>query len=189
MDFEPLLHLLKASSKKVVQETLIIAFMYRNATVPEKQRNFIAESLEISSDEVEELFTAATRLIKTSLFKGLSVEGIPDLFPSSFNEDLAALLARVIETHHDEWRAELIEQRVSLPRLLEMDWRVDIKSASSDVSSMSIPTALISLKVEDPDLTSVAQEKSVVFELPRETLDTMLDGMTKIKDQLSSIAK
>ena len=36
---------------------------------------------------------------------------------------------------------------VSLPRLVEFDWRVDVKSASDTVPRMSVPTCLLQLKV------------------------------------------
>ena len=36
---------------------------------------------------------------------------------------------------------------VSLPRLVDMDWRVDIKTSSDSISRMAVPTCLLQLKV------------------------------------------
>lgn len=37
---------------------------------------------------------------------------------------------------------------VSLPRLAKFDWRVDIKTASSSLSRMAVPTCLMQLQVK-----------------------------------------
>lgn len=36
---------------------------------------------------------------------------------------------------------------VSLPRLVDMDWRVDIKTSSDSIARMAVPTCLLQLKV------------------------------------------
>ena len=36
---------------------------------------------------------------------------------------------------------------VSLPRLLDFDWRVDVKIASDSVEGMAAPTCLVQMKV------------------------------------------
>lgn len=38
---------------------------------------------------------------------------------------------------------------VSLPRLVDFDWRVDTKMASDSVSRMSVPTCILQMKVQD----------------------------------------
>lgn len=39
---------------------------------------------------------------------------------------------------------------VSLPRLKELDWRVDMIASSDSVSRMSVPTCLVQFKVTSP---------------------------------------
>lgn len=41
----------------------------------------------------------------------------------------------------------LFNPSVSLPRLVDMDWRVDIKTSSDSISRMAVPTCLLQLKV------------------------------------------
>lgn len=36
---------------------------------------------------------------------------------------------------------------VSLPRLVDLDWRVDIKTSSDSISRMAVPTCLLQMKV------------------------------------------
>lgn len=41
---------------------------------------------------------------------------------------------------------------VSLPRLIDFDWRVDVKTSSDSVMRMAVPTCLVQMKVSDVDL-------------------------------------
>ena len=36
---------------------------------------------------------------------------------------------------------------VSLPRLIDFDWRVDVKTSSDSVTRMAVPTCLVQMKV------------------------------------------
>lgn len=81
----------------------------------------------------------------------------------------------------------------SLPRMVDMDWRIDIKSSSNLVNTMNVPTVLFKLEVEDQN-KKVTQEdqdekktKTIIFELNKETINTMLDGLEFVKNQLDSI--
>lgn len=44
-------------------------------------------------------------------------------------------------------RSFFLNPSVSLPRLVDMDWRVDIKTSSDSISRMAVPTCLLQLKV------------------------------------------
>ncbi|XP_057289782.1 COMM domain-containing protein 9-like [Hydractinia symbiolongicarpus] len=80
---------------------------------------------------------------------------------------------------------------VSLPSLLDFDWRIDVVSASDQVNRMSLPTCLLQFKVADygncKKSTEEVKPRNVTVELSKETLDTMLDGLGKIRDQLNSV--
>jgi hypothetical protein len=55
---------------------------------------------------------------------------------------------------------------------------------------MAVPSVLVDLKVQDQP-TSTGQMPSarhVEFELSKEALQTMLDGLGRIRDQLGSVA-
>jgi hypothetical protein len=125
-----------------------------------------------------------------------------------------------------------VHGQVSLPKLLDVDWRVDVKTSANTVSRMAAPTALVQLTVRGPPVrraatptppkngvvrsssspqswhmwerswllirwSQVAQPSvqdgvvgamdSVNFEVNKETLQTMLDGLGKIRDQLSAV--
>jgi len=84
----------------------------------------------------------------------------------------------------------------SLPRLEGFNWRVDVRSASDTVARMSVPSVLVQMRVQgqqqgkpEPGAPAQPPSKLVTFELNRETLATMLDGLTFVRDQLAAIAK
>ena len=78
-----------------------------------------------------------------------------------------------------------------MPKLESFDWRVDIKSSADAIARMAQPSAIVDMKVREAATSSeqLAGVRSVRFELNRETLDTMLDGLTKIRDQMASVAE
>ena len=84
----------------------------------------------------------------------------------------------------------MTQQRIAWPRLLDMEWRVDMKTASQAVSRMSVPTVVLGLTVEEqPEEADVMPKaKTVNFELSREELSTMLAGMKKIAEQLGQLS-
>lgn len=87
----------------------------------------------------------------------------------------------------------------SLPRLQGFDWRIDVRSASDSVARMAVPSVIVQMDVQKQRMgkQNVGDEKEggengnsrvVTFELNRETLETMLDGLIFVRDQLASIA-
>ncbi|XP_045681328.1 COMM domain-containing protein 9 isoform X2 [Phyllostomus hastatus] len=138
-----------------------------------------------------QLLQALHRLTRLAVFRDLgSAEAVLALFPENFHQNLKNLLTRIILEHISTWRTEAQASLISLPRLVDLDWRVDIKTASDSISRMAVPTCLLQMKVqEDPSLCGDKPFVSAVtVELSKETLDTMLDGLGRIRDQLSAMA-
>ena len=67
---------------------------------------------------------------------------------------------------------------------------MDIKTSSDNISRKVVPACLLQMKIqEDPSLCGEKPSISAVtMELSKETLDTMLDGLGRIRDQLSAVA-
>uniref|UniRef100_A0A4W3HQW5 COMM domain containing 9 n=1 Tax=Callorhinchus milii TaxID=7868 RepID=A0A4W3HQW5_CALMI len=113
-----------------------------------------------------------------------------DLLPQNFHQNLRNLLSKIILENIAAWRSEVLASQISLPHLVAMDWRVDIKASSDTVSRMAVPTCLLQMKIQDdagPHRDGPAIS-TVSVELSKETLDTMLDGLGRIRDQLSAVA-
>ncbi|CAH1787713.1 unnamed protein product [Owenia fusiformis] len=162
VNFETLLLLLKAPSKEAVVRLCNEAFLTRNGIVKPDTIKEAANGLQVEQQEAKQLISSLQGLVKNALFHGSTEPAvIVKLFP------------------------------MSLPRLTDFDWRVDIKTASDSMARMNVPTCILQLKVQEAK-TNIAErpnENNVNVELSKETLETMLDGLGKIRDQLSSVAK
>uniref|UniRef100_A0A8C5K478 COMM domain-containing protein n=1 Tax=Jaculus jaculus TaxID=51337 RepID=A0A8C5K478_JACJA len=166
--FAALQSLLKASSKDVVRQLCQESFS-RSALGSESLLDITCSSLSVTQEEAEQLLQALHRLTRLVTFRDLSsAEAILVV---------CALSKTLLST-------------VSLPRLVDLDWRVDIKTSSDSISRMAVPTCLLQMKIqEDPSLCGDKPSVSAVtVELSKETLDTMLDGLGRIRDQLSAVA-
>ncbi|XP_060015374.1 COMM domain-containing protein 9 isoform X2 [Lagenorhynchus albirostris] len=188
--FAALQSLLKASSKDVVRQLCQESFS-SSALGSKKLLDVTCSSLSVTQEEAEQLLQALHRLTRLVVFRGLSsAEAILALFPENFHQNLKNLLTKIILEHVSTWRAEAQTNQISLPRLVDLDWRVDIKTSSDSISRMAVPTCLLQMKIrEDPSLCGEQPSVSAVtVELSKETLDTMLDGLGRIRDQLSAVA-
>ncbi|XP_013408180.1 COMM domain-containing protein 9-like [Lingula anatina] len=192
VDTEVLSLLLKASSKDFVAKLCNEAFLYRDTVViPEALIQKTSEGLSIEVQESKNLLNHLSILTKKAVFQGQTEPAaVLKVFPDGFHKNLRDLLAKIIIENLPMWKNHAINNQVSLPRLLDFDWRVDIKTSSDSISRMSVPTCIMQLKVQENStkIDSVPEVTSMNVELSKETLDTMLDGLGKIRDQLSSVA-
>ncbi|XP_069714031.1 COMM domain-containing protein 9 isoform X3 [Phaenicophaeus curvirostris] len=137
------------------------------------------------------LVSALHNLTRHVVYRGLTeAEDILSLFPENFHQNLKNLLTKIILENISAWRNEAEASQISLPRLVDMDWRVDIKTSSDSISRMAVPTCLLQLKIqEDVALCGNSPVVSALtLELSKETLDTMLESLGRIRDQLSAVA-
>lgn len=120
----------------------------------------------------------------------VTLDLIKELCDSTIDPKIIKLVAKIIVRQAPTWKAIMAQQRIAWPRLLDMEWRVDMKSASQAVSRMSVPTVVLGLTVEEqPDnANAMPKAKTVNFELSREELSTMLTGMKQIAEQLSKLS-
>ncbi|XP_056138197.1 COMM domain-containing protein 9 isoform X2 [Lampris incognitus] len=181
--FSSLQLLLKAPSKDAVRE--LCAQSHRSAAPPSRRlAENTAGTLAISATEAKQLILALHTLSHYILFHNLNTpEQILALFPESFHSSLKNLLTKILLEHSPAWRTDALSSQISLPQLKELDWRVDMMTASDSISRMAVPTCLVQLTMDDSDSLS-----SVTMELTKETLETMLDGLGRIRDQLSGVA-
>jgi hypothetical protein len=89
---------------------------------------------------------------------------------------------------------------VSLPRLLSFDWTLHLKQSVPSSSSLAntlrinTPVVRINLVVENACTftntvpAAIKDSESIPLELSKEALDTMLEGLGRIKDQLANMA-
>jgi len=187
MAFPGLQHLGKAPSKKFVDEVFVSVFNKSEVAVD------IATGLQISEDDSLQLITSVRNLIRKYLLEYSPTASNPAklsaLLPGDFQVNLRDLLEKIILHHLGEWRDATIAAQPSLPKMISMDYRIDIKSASEAISRMSVPTVLVDLKVSKPasNRNEAPIPQSVIFELNKETISTIMDSLKFVQGQLNSI--
>lgn len=190
--FESLKLLLKAQSKDVVVRLCNEAFLKQNSrNWSDSLVKYTSQVLSASDSESKMLLSALNSLVKIAVFQGLSTTSeIVSLFPKDFQKNLVDLLSKIISERIPQWKLHSANNLVFLPQLVDFDWRVDIKTASDSLSRMSVPTCFLQLQIQEAakEVGAMPPMSRVNVELSRETLDTMLDGLGKIRDQLSSVA-
>mmetsp|Transcript_108569 Transcript_108569/g.315791 ORF Transcript_108569/g.315791 Transcript_108569/m.315791 type:complete len:182 (+) Transcript_108569:85-630(+) len=157
-------HLLKASSKVTVLKAFNRAFMFRE-NVGEAPLSAIAADFSITEAEAGHLVEALVEVVKTAVYNSRVGEAMSliDEDYSDIDARLRGLVEQVLTAQLPDWRDASVMSRPALPKLVEVDWRVDVKTASDQVLRMNVPSVL-------------------------EALSTMLDGLGKIRDQLSGVA-
>ncbi|KAM3610002.1 uncharacterized protein V6R79_023727 [Siganus canaliculatus] len=182
--FNNLQLLLKAPSKDAVKDVCLQSHRGPSRRLTEST----AASFSISASQAAQLLHSLHVLSRHVLFHNLSSpEQILDLFPESFHSSLKNLITKTLLENSPAWRTEALGEQVSLPQLKDLDWRVDMVTGSNSVSRMSVPTCLVQFKMDDPG-AGEASSSSVTVEMSRESLNTMLDGLGRIRDQLSVVA-
>jgi len=190
--FVPFKHLLNAPSRKAVEEMFAAAFAARHfKPPPPKLVAATASALQLDQPEACKVVESMVALASRAVYEdATSVEAVAELFPAGFHANLGKLLCQVVAQNVPAWRRDVASKNtVSLPKLMDVDWRIDVKNAS-ERGRMSVPTVLVQLRVEKSP-TRVDEEKqydNVTFELDRATLETMLEGLGRIRDQLNTIS-
>lgn len=185
--------LMGAQTKTVVGDVFQQAFRHRG-DLSSAPKTTIAAGLGIKETEVLPILVAAKDIIARSLYSAsaeVDYQKIMDTCDSSLDDRLKKLIAKVVGSNLLEWKSIASKQLISWPRMVDMDWRVDVKSSSQQMSRMSVPTVILDLKVEGQPVMrgDMPRVKSVNFELSKESLGTLLDGMNKIKDQLGALSR
>ncbi|KAF4080997.1 hypothetical protein AMELA_G00155820 [Ameiurus melas] len=187
--FSSLQLLLKAPSKDVVRQICVDSFPSR-AHESQSLVDGAARALSVSGAEAVQVLTAFHLLSRHVVFHGFTApEQIQSVFPATFHSNLKNLITKILLEQSMTWRNEALSSQISLPRLADLEWRVDVKAASDSVSRMAVPTCVLHMKIQDGgNASGSTSESSVTVELSKETLDTMLDGLGRIRDQLSAVA-
>ncbi|XP_066524634.1 COMM domain-containing protein 9 [Hoplias malabaricus] len=187
--FSSLQLLLKAPSKDVVRQLCMESFPSR-AYESRPLIDTTARALSLSSNEAMQVLTAIHMLSHQIVFHNITApENILSLFPDTFHPNLKNLLTKILLEQRATWRNDALTTQISLPKLVDMEWRVDMKTASDSASRLAVPTCMLHMKIQhSPSESGSAGDSLVTVELSKETLDTMLDGLGRIRDQLSAVA-
>jgi len=177
-----------APSKKAVQNLFLQCFQNRNNPITKKEKEDVVELLKIKDEQAEQLLKSIREVISESLYYSMTEEDIAE-YLGNIKTKLKDVIKTIIKYYLPQWRESAIKTQVSLPLLQNIDWRIDIKSASDQLARMSVPTVIVQLQVEEAP-TTVGKElgtRNINFELTKDALEVMLEGLEQIKKQLDSI--
>ena len=148
---------------------------------------------EITHSEAEDLHGALLECIQVTLASG-ALEALADLFKggkgaAEVDPKLKQLVGKTIAGLLDNWKEGAALSRVSLPKLVDFDWTLHMKKSSSEVAHLDTPSVMVSLSIEDQaqNVANMPTCHDVQFELSREALETVIEGFSKIRDQLGKM--
>ena len=91
--------------------------------------------------------------------------------PDTVSYFFTSTAVQVIISQLPMWTEASKKQHVMLPKLVGVDWRINVKSASEFVTKMSVPTCLVDLQVQEQAMSSteMPETTTVGFELSKGT--------------------
>lgn len=198
----PLLLLLQAPSKVFVEQVFVRVYQTRFDGFNRDFVESVAEQLQQNQQPnyqvaIEQLLSAVLFVIQYCVYHQLntpeqilSSELFTDNDPAFTSHDkLKQLVAGTVLKFHSVWKEQALNTQIGLPKLVDMKWRVDLSTASNLIQKMAAPSVVIQLNVQNPAVSTGVMPKTeqINFEMDKETLSTMLKGLSKIRDQLASI--
>eukprot|EP00658_Telonema_sp_P-2_P016569 TRINITY_DN16433_c0_g1_i1.p1 TRINITY_DN16433_c0_g1~~TRINITY_DN16433_c0_g1_i1.p1 ORF type:complete len:190 (-),score=70.23 TRINITY_DN16433_c0_g1_i1:230-799(-) len=187
---ESLAILAASPSKEAVSRFFRQGFMYRTTAVPALAIEETAAILECSTQHAAQAYASAQELIAAVLYTEVAPEEALSLLPESLDPNVSKLIVKTIYKLLPDFRQSAISTQPSLPKLEAVDWQVNIKTGSDKLHSMAVPTVLVNLQVQE-EVTSTEQMpgvRDVKFELSKQSLQTLLDGLGKVRKQLDAVA-
>jgi len=180
--------LTKAGSPKIVQDIFVLCFKNRKKPISDTEKSGVAKQLGVTEDQALDLLTTVREVISESLYNSMTSDDLGK-FLGSVSSQVKDIVVKIITHYLQQWREASLQSQVSLPRLRNIDWRIDIKSASNEMSRMSVPTVIVQLGVEQlPEkVGEKTKVRSIDFELSSEALAVMLESLDQIKSQLETV--
>lgn len=196
---------IKLSKKQVKMAVLKVfnrVFIHRDSLLEDIQTLVCPKFMEeIGVETIEEgvnLYYGILECIEVALYAGdvdvldARLHAVSNLDSDHFiNETIITLVKQIINAQLAEWREACSSLRPSLPKLIDLDWRVDIQSSSSNLKKMPpLPSLLLNLHTQEQPtkLREPPLEKNIGMELSKEALHVMMEGLYKIRDQLNNVS-
>ena len=183
-------HLIHAKSKKSALQCFNRAFVCvcHGSKIPV---HTLASELTIAENNAAELANVLLEVVRIALLHSDSAPAMAFLEQHSgggLDSKLSNLVQQILATQLPFWCEASVLRRPSLPQYIGIRWRVDMKAASEQFSRMSVPSVIVNLKVQRQPIAAdnTPSVQHIEFELSKEALNTMLDGLGRIRKQLGS---
>jgi len=182
--------LLKAPSKGHIERVFDQCFRRRHDIEKVDCADF-AEDIDEDEEDVLELYKVIHKMISQALYHSpLKEEDYLKIFPKGdVDMKLKKLISKIIRSRLELWREVSTNQRISLPHLVDFDWRLDFKASSNRLNQMGKPSALLNIKVQEQPqrVDEMPEVRAVDFEMDKSTLEVVLGNLSEIRDRLSTI--
>lgn len=176
--------LVNSNSKESVEYILQALWRTRKTGLDATDRHFIAEMLQLPNhSDLDPLLVCLRMLMRKCVYENISKDEIQKLFPDEVLPELQRLLTLLLQKFQREWREDVLNDQVIMPRLKAMTWNM-----ANQETEMLDPVAVINLKLQN-DAQSHSGELEVKFQLDKDTLETMLKSMYSIRDQFSDVGE
>ncbi|ONK71984.1 uncharacterized protein A4U43_C04F14450 [Asparagus officinalis] len=178
--------LLRSSSKESVEYILQALWRTRKTGLDSADRAIVRDVLGLPSDsdsdsDLDPLLVCLRMLIRRCVYEKVAKDDIHKLFPQEVLPELQRLLTLLLQKFQREWQEDVLKDKVSLPHLKAMTW--DMGDNNTDSTDR---VAVINLKLQS-DTPSLSEDTEVTFQLANDTLETMLQSMYFIRDQMSNV--
>lgn len=108
---------------------------------------------------------------------------IDNLFPENFHEQLKKLLGDLFENYKEIWLKQVDFETCQADKLLDFDWRLDMRVASRNGTKQNEPFVLF--QIETMSSQEENQRNKLTFQMNGQEVNTLYNNMKKIKDQLN----
>uniref|UniRef100_UPI00358EB282 COMM domain-containing protein 9 n=1 Tax=Myxine glutinosa TaxID=7769 RepID=UPI00358EB282 len=105
--------------------------------------------------------------------------------PPGLPPQLSSLLVRLLQEIAPVWRAKALSEQAFLPRLENMTWKVVTRAAGDGGPSDTEPVCCLQLQIRK----EMGKMEYLPLELEPQTVDTMLDSLGRVRDQLATVAR
>lgn len=174
--YDGLLHFLKATSKDQVLQC--VSACVRSMTHQNKLQLDMIIQLD-DRQQMNELDASLQSFIRHVIYHDCSDgASLKSLFSKRFDKKLGDLLCKIVMNQMPKWKKDMIENQVSMPKLISYEYSVETETASLKPSYCKL-----SLQ------TSKSGDEKTHVMLDKETLTTMIDSLAKIRDQISSVVE
>ncbi|KAL7099253.1 hypothetical protein ACP275_09G071800 [Erythranthe tilingii] len=172
--------LVRANSKESVEYVLQALWRTRRTGLDAADRQIFRDILQLPNDsDLDPLLVCLRVLIRRCVYDNVNKDEIRKLFPSEVLPELQRLLTLLLQKFQREWREDIANDEVILPRLKSMTWNM----ANQNVEQTE-PSAVINLKLQNDGQTNLG-ERDVKFQLAKDTMEMMLKSMYCIEDQMA----
>jgi hypothetical protein len=115
-------------------------------------------------------------------------EGLANRFPQSFNKKIMSFMFKTMRSVAEQHKGYLQDQFTNLPRMVDFDWRLDVKISSKTAERTKQPILYVKMDLDEAMKQSNqgecrdAPKKEVLFQVSKGQLSEILGHFETINE-------